>query len=33
MDGEIADENGDFTDDMPLHPNCRCVPGTDFGST
>ena len=31
MDGELADADGDFSQDIPLHPNCRCVIGTDFG--
>jgi hypothetical protein len=28
MEGEEADENGEFSEEIPLHPRCRCVPGT-----
>jgi hypothetical protein len=30
MDGQLADENGDFTEEIPLHPSCRCIIGTSF---
>jgi hypothetical protein len=29
MEGQQADENGDFSEEIPLHPRCRCVLGTE----